>query len=273
MIYTSVPFFSTHFYFPCLFFSRAFPWRAIALKGNLLCCRQLVTLNLRSWQGILDTGVCFRCFILRKVVDRMSDKYHQLMKLIIIGDSGVGKSCLLHRFIEDTFSEEQTQTIGIEYGAKIIDFGGAKVKLQIWDTAGQERYKSVTRSYYRGATGCLIVYDVNSRSSYESVPQWLSDVRQLAGSDVVVMLIGNKIDRANGNSTRAVHHNEASLYAQQNGLLHFETSAATGQFVSEAFLRVAKSAVSLVSDAGPESDGQLNQDTTAKNSYLSSCSC
>ena len=75
----------------------------------------------------------------------MTDKYQQLMKLIVIGDSGTGKTCLLHRFIEDTFSEDQTQTIGIEYGAKIIDLGGAKVKLQIWDTAGQERYKSVTR--------------------------------------------------------------------------------------------------------------------------------
>ncbi|CAG9580017.1 putative ras-related rab-4 [Leishmania major strain Friedlin] len=203
----------------------------------------------------------------------MADKYQQLMKLIVIGDSGVGKSCLLHRFIEDTFSEEQTQTIGIEYGAKIIDVGGAKVKLQIWDTAGQERYKSVTRSYYRGATGCLIVYDVNNRSSYESVPQWLSDVRQLAGSDVVVMLIGNKMDLTKGNSVRAVQHNEASLYAQQNGLLHFETSAATGEFVSEAFLKVAKSAVSLASAAEPESDTQLIQDNTANNSYLSSCSC
>lgn len=203
----------------------------------------------------------------------MADKYQQLMKLIVIGDSGAGKSCLLHRFIEDTFSEDQTQTIGIEYGAKIIDLGGAKVKLQIWDTAGQERYKSVTRSYYRGAMGCLIVYDVTNRSSYESVPQWLSDVRQLAGNDVVVMLIGNKIDLAKANNTRAIQHNEASLYAQQNGLLHFETSAATGEFVTEAFLRVAKSAVSAALVAEPGNTVQLGDANGANASYIPSCSC
>ncbi|KAK7199653.1 Ras-related protein Rab4 [Novymonas esmeraldas] len=203
----------------------------------------------------------------------MADKYQQLMKLIVVGDSGAGKSCLLHRFIEDTFSEDQTQTIGIEYGAKIVDLGGAKVKLQIWDTAGQERYKSVTRSYYRGAMGCLIVYDVTNRTSYENVPQWLSDVRQLAGADVVVMLIGNKIDLAKSNSTRVVQHNEASLYAQQNGLLHFETSAATGEFVTEAFLRVAKSAVSSAVVAEPDSGVPLNPSNEAGRSYLSACSC
>lgn len=203
----------------------------------------------------------------------MADKYQQLMKLIVIGDSGTGKSCLLHRFIEDTFSEDQTQTIGIEYGAKIIDLGGAKVKLQIWDTAGQERYKSVTRSYYRGAMGCLIVYDVNNRSSYESVPQWLSDARQLAGNDVVVMLIGNKIDLAKANNTRAVQHNEASLYAQQNGLLHFETSAATGEFVTEAFLRVAKTAVSSAIVSEAQNAVPLDQNAEATNSLLSSCAC
>ncbi|RNC30052.1 ras-related rab-4, partial [Trypanosoma cruzi] len=149
----------------------------------------------------------------------------QLIKLILVGDSGTGKSSLLHRFVEDTFSEQQAQTIGVEFGSKIVQLAGRKVKLQIWDTAGQERYKSVTRSYYRGAVGCLIVYDITQRSTYESVPQWLNDVRQLAGKDVVVMLIGNKSDLSDG---RTVQHNEASLYALENGLLHFETSAASG---------------------------------------------
>jgi small GTP-binding protein len=203
----------------------------------------------------------------------MNDKYQQLMKLIVIGDSGTGKSCLLHRFIEDTFSEDQMQTIGIEYGAKIIDLGGAKVKLQIWDTAGQERYKSVTRSYYRGAMGCLIVYDVTNRSSYENVPQWLSDVRQLAGNDVVVMLIGNKIDLAKSNKSRAVQHNEASLYAQQNGLLHFETSAASGEFVTEAFLKVAKTAVSSAIVSEAQNSAPLEESSQQNGSILPSCSC
>jgi small GTP-binding protein len=180
----------------------------------------------------------------------MSEKYHQLMKLIVVGDSGTGKSSLLHRFVEDTFSEDQTQTIGVEFGAKVVQLLGKRIKLQIWDTAGQERYKSVTRSYYRGAMGCLIVYDITSRSSYEHVPQWLADVRNLAGKDVVVMLIGNKSDLANSDK-RAVSHNEASVYAQECGLMHFETSAATGELVSDAFLKVAKTALARTENEAP----------------------
>lgn len=179
----------------------------------------------------------------------MADRYQQLMKLIVVGDSGAGKSSLLHRFVEDTFFEDQTQTIGVEFGAKVVQLLGKKVKLQIWDTAGQERYKSVTRSYYRGAVGCLIVYDITSRSSFEHVAQWLHDVQQLAGKDVVVMLIGNKSDLANSEK-RSVTHNEASLFAQDHGLMHFETSAATGELVSDAFLKVAKVALSR-SDGEP----------------------
>lgn len=207
------------------------------------------------------------------------------MKLIVVGDSGTGKSSLLHRFVEDTFSEDQTQTIGVEFGAKVVQLLGKKIKLQIWDTAGQERYKSVTRSYYRGAVGCLIVYDITNRSSYEHISAWLNDVRQLAGKDVVVMLIGNKSDMANSDK-RVVTHNEASLYAQENGLMHFETSAATGELVSDAFLKVAKTALSRTTAANQEDGGGeqqpsgsssvslANGGTAAQDSGASSgCSC
>ncbi|KEG14763.1 ras-related rab-4 [Trypanosoma grayi] len=201
----------------------------------------------------------------------MSEKYQQLMKLIVVGDSGTGKSSLLHRFVEDTFSEDQAQTIGVEFGSKIVQLAGRKVKLQIWDTAGQERYKSVTRSYYRGAVGCLIVYDISQRSSYESVPQWLNDVRQLAGREVVVMLIGNKSDLS---ENRVVQHNEASLYALENGLLHFETSAASGEFVSEAFLKVAKTALNISAsdvEVTENSTVELSSELNQRGRY--SCSC
>lgn len=198
---------------------------------------------------LLRFGICMcvcvlklLSFLFRFQREAMAEKYQQLMKLIIIGDGGTGKSSLLHRFVEDSFSDDQTATIGVEFGSKIIELGGRRIKLQIWDTAGQERYRSVTRSYYRGAAGCLIVYDIVKRSTYESVPQWLNDVRQLAGSDVVVMLIGNKSDIA-GNEQRVVTHNEAALFAQENNLLFFETSAASGEFVCDAFLKVAKTAM------------------------------
>lgn len=190
----------------------------------------------------------------------MADKFQQLMKLIVIGDSGTGKSCLLHRFVEDAFCEDQTQTIGVEFGAKVVQLLGKKVKLQIWDTAGQERYRSVTRSYYRGASGCLIVYDCTSRPSYDHVEQWLSDVKQLAGKDTVVMLVGNKSDLAVG-ERRAVTHNEASIFAQEHGLLHFETSAATGDLVPDAFLKVAKIALqkTLDQEEGSAASGEPDQ--------------
>ncbi|KAH8613371.1 ADP ribosylation factor family Ras of Complex Roc domain [Trypanosoma vivax] len=200
----------------------------------------------------------------------MSERYQQLMKLIVVGESATGKSSLLHRFVEDAFSEDQAQTIGVEFGSKIVELGGDKVKLQIWDTAGQERYKSVTRSYYRGAVGCLIVYDISQRSSYESIPQWLNDVRQLAGKDVVVMLVGNKADLSDG---RAVTHNEASMFALENGLLHFETSAATGEFVSEAFLKVARTALIQNTDVADEKEGNAVELNSRANSKKFPCVC
>eukprot|EP00760_Papus_ankaliazontas_P006173 PhM_4_TR12928/c0_g1_i1/m.2546/K07880/RAB4B; Ras-related protein Rab-4B len=181
----------------------------------------------------------------------MSEKYNQLMKFIIIGDSGTGKSCLLHRFIEDRFIQDQTQTIGVEFGAKVVSLLGKRIKLQVWDTAGQERYRSVTRSYYRGAVGCLLVYDVTCRDTWVHVPMWLSDARQLAGKDVVVLLVGNKVDEVTSNpERRQVTHNEASVYAQENGLMHLETSAATGDFVEEAFLKIAKMVLNRQEQSG-----------------------
>jgi Rab family protein len=203
----------------------------------------------------------------------MSEKFHHLMKLIVIGDSGTGKSSLLHRFVEDAFSEEQTQTIGVEFGAKVVQLLGKRVKLQIWDTAGQERYKSVTRSYYRGAVGCLIVYDITNRSSYEHVPQWLADVRQLAGPDVVVMIVGNKSDLANAEK-RTVLHNEASIFAQENGLMHFETSASTGELVADAFLKVAKTALSKSSiDEESKEEPAITLESSEKREGTNKCPC
>lgn len=182
------------------------------------------------------------------------EKYDVLMKLIVVGDSGTGKSCLLHRFIEDRFVEDQTHTIGVEFGAKIVTILGTKVKLQIWDTAGQERYRSVTRSYYRGAAGCLLAYDITCRQSYEHVPQWLNSARSLAGPDVAVMLIGNKADQADepgdGEKKRKVTHLEASQFAQDNNLMMLETSAITGEYVEEAFIKVAKQVLLRMRETG-----------------------
>lgn len=201
--------------------------------------------SIASWLGNIHAWLMCCLFVCLQCAMAQPAKYQQMMKVILVGDSGTGKSCLLHRFVEDSFSEEQTQTIGVEFGAKSVQVLGQSIKLQIWDTAGQERYRSVTRSYYRGAVGCLLVYDVTCRASYEHVAEWLSDVRQLAGKEVVIMLVGNKSDLASQQGERrAVASNEAAIFAQQNGLLHYETSAASGELVNDAFMKVVKEAYS-----------------------------
>jgi len=178
------------------------------------------------------------------------ERYEYLLKFIIIGDAATGKSCLLHRFIDDKFKKESTHTIGVEFGSKIVEISQS-VKLQIWDTAGQERFRSVTRSYYRGAAGTVLVYDVTSRESYNHVSSWLADARALANPDIAIVLVGNKVDLT---SEREVTFLEASRFAQENGLIFLETSALTGEGVSEVFLKCARTILSKIES------GQLDPD-------------
>jgi len=193
----------------------------------------------------------------------MAERYDYLFKFIIIGDAATGKSCLLHRFIDDKFKKESTHTIGVEFGSKIVEVGGQHVKLQIWDTAGQERFRSVTRSYYRGAAGTILVYDVTNRESYNHVSSWLNDARALANPDIAIVLVGNKIDLA---SEREVTFLEASRFAQENDLMFLETSALTGEGVSEVFLKCARTILSKIESGvlDPESMNSGVQSGTRK---------
>jgi len=168
----------------------------------------------------------------------MDAQYDYLFKLIVIGDAATGKSCLLHRFTEGRFKGDSTHTIGVEFGSKILELNGRTVKLQIWDTAGQERFRSVTRSYYRGAAACVVVYDITSRESYNHLHTWLNDARALATSQLMVVLVGNKSDLA---ESRQVSYQEANNYAQENELHFLETSAKTGENVEEIFDKIARS--------------------------------
>ncbi|KAA0190096.1 Small GTP-binding protein Rab1, partial [Fasciolopsis buskii] len=117
-----------------------------------------------------------------------------LFKLLLIGDSGVGKSCLLLRFADDTYCDTYISTIGVDFKIRTIELNGKVVKLQIWDTAGQERFRTITSSYYRGAHGIIIVYDVTDMSSYNSVKDWLNEIKCYADSRVSRLLVGNKCD-------------------------------------------------------------------------------
>ena len=167
----------------------------------------------------------------------MTEKYDYLFKFIIIGDAGCGKSALLHRFIDDTFKSQASHTIGVEFGSKIIEVGGQSVKLQIWDTAGQERFRAVTQSYYRGAAGALLVYDVTSRDSFNNVSTWLNNARALANPDISIVLVGNKLDLT---QEREVNYMEASQFCQDNDLMFLETSALTNEGVEDVFLKCAR---------------------------------
>ena len=120
--------------------------------------------------------------------------YDFIYKYIVIGDSGVGKSCLLIQFLENIFKDTHEPTIGVEFGAKIVDMGDTKVKLQVWDTAGQETFKSITRSYFRSAAGGLLVYDITDRKSFEDAAVWLEEARNNGNDNLVLCLVGNKLD-------------------------------------------------------------------------------
>ncbi|KAK9271690.1 hypothetical protein L1049_002053 [Liquidambar formosana] len=162
--------------------------------------------------------------------------YDYLFKYIIIGDTGVGKSCLLLQFTDKRFQPVHDLTIGVEFGARMVTIDGRPIKLQIWDTAGQESFRSITRSYYRGAAGALLVYDITRRETFNHLASWLEDARQHANPNMTIMLIGNKCDLSH---RRAVSKEEGEQFAKENGLLFLEASARTAQNVEEAFIRTA----------------------------------
>ncbi|CAD8110936.1 unnamed protein product [Paramecium primaurelia] len=163
--------------------------------------------------------------------------YSYLFKFILIGDTGVGKSCLLLQFIDKRFRQKHEVTIGVEFGAKLIELDGLNIKLQIWDTAGQESFRSITRSYYRSAAGAIVVYDITKRESYENVARWMEEVKQNGNPKLSMLLVGNKGDLE---SERQISYNEAQQFAKECGIDFFETSAKTSNNVEEIFTKMAQ---------------------------------
>lgn len=163
-------------------------------------------------------------------------QHHYVFKYIIIGDSGVGKSCLLLQFTDKRFEPLHDLTIGVEFGARMVSIDNKNIKLQIWDTAGQESFRSITRSYYRGACGALLVYDVTRKETFNHLQSWLEDAKANSNTAITIMLIGNKCDL---DSKRQVSREEGEAFAKEHGLVFMETSAKTAQNVDEAFLHTA----------------------------------
>ena len=198
-----------------------------------------------------------------------STSWDYIAKLVCIGDSGCGKSSLTIRLCEGRFSPQHDVTIGVEFGSRIVPVGPPHskppaladattdglpdpprdtsgpqkhMKLSLWDTAGQETYKSVTRSYFRGASGALLVFDLSRKQTFQHVTDWLNDLRQIAEPDIVVILVGNKADLTHQEENkREVTHEEAEEWAKRNGVMEYvETSAKSGENVENAFMRVAE---------------------------------
>ncbi|KAH8888191.1 ras-domain-containing protein [Thozetella sp. PMI_491] len=209
-----------------------------------------------------------------------SPPWDYIAKLVCIGDSGCGKSSLTIRLCEGRFVDHHFVTIGVEFGSRIVPVGPPHnknnpsatavptsdadanagqppnglpepptapsqqkhMKLSLWDTAGQETYKSVTRSYFRGASGALLVFDLSRKETFQHVMDWLNDLRQIAEPDIVVVLVGNKADLAQeADNKRQVTREEATEWARKNGVLEYvETSAKSGENVENAFMRVAE---------------------------------
>merc|ERR1711988_54151 len=163
----------------------------------------------------------------------MHDVY--MCTVVVIGDSGVGKSNLLSRFTRDEFNLESKSTIGVEFATRSVSVDGKTIKAQIWDTAGQERYRAITSAYYRGAVGALVVYDITKDVSFENVEKWLSELKENATADITMMLVGNKTDLA---SARMVSTEQGKQYAERNGITFMEASALTASNVEASFLKI-----------------------------------
>jgi len=164
-------------------------------------------------------------------------EYDYLFKLLLIGDSGVGKSCLLLRFADDTYTETYISTIGVDFKIRTIEIDGKVIKLQIWDTAGQERFRTITSSYYRGAHGIIVVYDVTDDESFQAVERWMHEIERYAGNDVNKMMVGNKCDLV---AKKKVEYATAKEFADNNGIPFFETSAKDNQNVENAFMDLTR---------------------------------
>ncbi|KMZ71256.1 Ras-related protein Rab-8A [Zostera marina] len=164
--------------------------------------------------------------------------YDYLIKLLLIGDSGVGKSCLLLRFSDGSFTTSFITTIGIDFKIRTIELDGKRIKLQIWDTAGQERFRTITTAYYRGAMGILLVYDVTDESSFNNIRNWIRNIEQHASDNVNKILVGNKADM--DESKRAVPTSKGQALADEYGIQFFETSAKTNLNVEQVFFSIGR---------------------------------
>lgn len=189
---------------------------------------------------------------------RHDEDYNFLFKIILVGDTGVGKTHLLSRYIKGSLPKNKHPTIGVEFATKPVPLKtGGTVKAQIWDTAGQERFKAITSAHYRKSIGALIVYDLTKDQSFNSVKKWLEEVKEHADPDIVIMLVGNKLDLCEQRpAERRVSTERAVEFAQENGLLFMETSAFTDINVRDVFELLVQEIYNVKSREGGNSNSK-----------------
>jgi Ras-related protein Rab-1A len=164
-----------------------------------------------------------------------AERYH--FKIVVVGNSGVGKSNIIVRYADNKFIEIHMSTIGVDFRVKTIKVDDKLIKLQLWDTAGQERFKSITSSYYKGANAIIIVYDVTSRDSFINLDKWIDDIDKYTSYDVIKVIIGNKTDLTD---KRSVSYEEGAQFAKTNGMIYAEASAKNSTGIEELFLKTTQ---------------------------------
>ncbi|TVU14998.1 hypothetical protein EJB05_38496, partial [Eragrostis curvula] len=194
------------------------------------------TQNLRLWRAAHPMWIVYRSILEEERQKDSQGDY--LFKLLLIGDSGVGKSCLLLRFADDSYLDSYISTIGVDFKIRTVEQDGKTIKLQIWDTAGQERFRTITSSYYRGAHGIIIVYDVTDQESFNNVKQWLNEIDRYASDNVNKLLVGNKCDLT---ANKVVSYEAGKALADEMGIPFMETSAKNATNVEQAFMAMAAS--------------------------------
>jgi small GTP-binding protein len=185
---------------------------------------------------------------------QLTEEYDLMFKILLLGDSGVGKSSLLLRYTKHEFNVDMRSTIGVEFALKYLKIDNFQLKVQIWDTAGMERYRSITSAYYKGAKGVIIVYDICREKSFENVDKWIEDFKSKADEDAVILLIGNKNDL---DDKREVNKEEAELKAQKNKFAFMETSAKDNNNVDKAFETLFKEIVKNYKDKNGGDIGEM----------------
>ena len=170
------------------------------------------------------------------------ENYEMMFKVVLVGDSFVGKTNIMSKYLKNEFHEDSKATVGVEFGSKQFKVEGHSIKAQIWDTAGQERYKAITSAYYKGAKGAFIVYDITRKQSFESVEKWVNDVQSVADKKITILLIGNKSDLED---QRQVTKEQGEEKANKLQIAFLETSAFSGENLDKAFEMMMKECLSL----------------------------